>query len=342
MKVVVLAGGISTERDVSLVTGTKIYEALKKKGHKVILLDLFMGYDGDIDGIFDMEKNWADSTIKVNEINCDIEAVKAMRKDKSNVLFGKNVIEICRLADIVFLGLHGDVGENGKLQAAFDLYDIKYTGTDYMSSALAMDKQISKQLFIQNGISTPESRMINGENDDYLPDFPCVVKVCNGGSSVGVYVVGSEEYYRESIKNAFHYENTVMVEKYIKGREFTCCVMEGEALPIVEIAPKNGFYDYKNKYQEGSTIETCPADISKELTDKIQDMAKRVYEVLRIKTYARMDILADEEENIYCLEANTLPGMTPTSLIPQEAAAIGIEFPELCEKIIEMSLRKYE
>ncbi len=133
-----------------------------------------------------------------------------------------------------------------------------------------------------------------------------------------------------------------MVEQYIKGREFTDCVIEGKALPVVEIAPISGFYDYKNKYQAGSAIETCPAQIDKALTEKIQKMAVLAYETLGISTYARMDFMVDENGECYCLEANTLPGMTPTSLIPQEAAAIGKSFGELCEWIIEISLKKYE
>lgn len=342
MKIVVLAGGISTERDVSLSSGTQIYKALKKNGHQVIMLDVFLGYEGDIDNIFETDTDWVKEVAPVSETTPDIAQVKALRKDQSGVLFGENVIPICQKADLVFMALHGDCGENGKIQAAFDLFEIKYTGTDSLSSALAMDKAISKQLFLMNGVNTPKSHMLSGPEDQTQPTFPCVVKICGGGSSVGVYIVNNKEEYQKAIAEAFTYEGRVMVEQYIRGREFTDCVIEGVALPVVEIAPISGFYDYKNKYQAGSTIETCPAQIDSELTEKIQKMAVLAYETLGIKTYARMDFMVDENGECYCLEANTLPGMTPTSLIPQEAAAIGKSFGELCEWIIEISLKKYE
>lgn len=340
MKIVVLAGGISTERDVSLSSGRGVYNALKERGHQVILLDVFLGYEGDPENIFELDRDWVKDVAPVSEEAPDIEKVKALRKKPSNILFGDHVIEICQMADIVFMALHGDCGENGKVQAVFDLFGIKYTGTDSFSSALAMDKSITKQLFLQNGVPTPKSHLLTGKDDPYKPEFPCVVKVSGGGSSVGVYIVQNEKEYEDAVQDAFRYDAKVLVEQYIKGREFTDCVIEGKPYPVVEIAPVSGFYDYKNKYQAGSTIETCPAKISDELTKKIQDTALKAYQVLGIKTYARMDVLMDENGDVYCLEANTLPGMTPTSLIPQEAAALGISYGELCEMIIEISLKK--
>ena len=342
MKIVVLCGGISTERDVSLVSGTKVYKALKSKGHQVVLLDIFLGYMGDVTDIFEKDVDWAEKAAAIKKTAPDIEAVKKMRKNPE-VLFGENVIDICRMSDIVFMGLHGDYGENGKVQAAFDLYGIKYTGTDYISSAMAMDKSITKRVFEMEGVRTPKSVTLKKGEGECIPEFPCVVKVCSGGSSVGVYIARNQYEYNLAIKDAFTYEDKILVEQYIKGREFTDGVIDGQPLPVVEIAPKEGFYDYKNKYQEGSTIETCPAQITDEQTKEIQDMALKAYKVLGILAYARMDFVMDEKTGeIYCLEANTLPGMTPTSLIPQEAAAIGVDFPELCEWIIKVSLKKYE
>ena len=341
MKIVVLAGGISTERDVSLSSGRGVYNALKERGHQVILLDVFLGYEGDPENIFELDRDWVKDVAPVSEVAPDIEKVKALRKKPSNILFGDHVIEICQMADIVFMALHGDCGENGKVQAVFDLFGIKYTGTDSFSSALAMDKSITKQLFLQNGVPTPKSHLLTGKDDPYKPEFPCVVKVSGGGSSIGVYIVQNEKEYADAVQDAFRYDAKVLVEQYIKGREFTDCVIEGKPYPVVEIAPVSGFYDYKNKYQAGSTIETCPAKISDELTKKIQDTALKAYQVLGIKTYARMDVLMDENGDVYCLEANTLPGMTPTSLIPQEAAVLGISYGELCELIIEISLKKW-
>lgn len=342
MNIVVLAGGTSTERDVSLVSGRDIYKALKENGHKAILIDAFMGYEGEIDNIFDLDIDWAAKVCPISKEVPDIEEVKKMRGGNPNIFFGKNVIDICLKADIVYMGLHGDCGENGKVQSVFDLYGIKYTGTDSFSSALAMDKAVSKQLFMAAGVSTPNGHVIFSKDDSYVPEYPCVVKVCNGGSSVGVYMASNEAEYRKSLDEAFKFEGKILVEQYIKGREFTCCVLDGKALPIVEIIPNDeGFYDYKNKYQAGATTEICPAKVSDEITRRIQDQAVKAYNTLGIKTYARMDFLMDEKENTYCLEANTLPGMTPTSLIPQEAAATGISYNELCDKIVDISLAKY-
>ena len=342
MKIVVLAGGLSTERDVSLVTGRDVYKALKERGHNVVLIDVYVGCDKGADVIFDIDEDWAARISQIGESAPDIEKVKAMRPDDGS-FFGPNVIEICKASDIVFNALHGDCGENGKVQAAFDLLGIRYTGTDHLSSALAMDKSISKMLFKECGVSVPECVMLRSADDDYRPaSYPCVVKICNGGSSVGVYIVNNENEYLSAVKDAFRYESRVIAEQYIKGREFTCCVLDGIPLPIVEIAPKSGFYDYKNKYQAGSTVETCPADVGADITAKIQAEAVKAYEALGICTYARMDFIMNEDNEVFCLEANTLPGMTPTSLIPQEAAAVGISYGELCEKIIEISLKRQE
>jgi len=342
MKIVVLCGGISTERDVSLISGKMIYQALKRLGHQVILADVYLGLERDsLEGIFELDEDWSRDIANIKEINPDISAVKAMRKDGGKSFFGPNVIELCQMADVAFLALHGEEGENGKLQAAFDLLGIRYTGTDYVSSALAMDKGLAKELFVMNGIPTPRGFVVKkGVPCTEKPVFPCVVKVSEGGSSVGVSIVKQESEYEAALADAFRYGDQVVVEQYIKGREFTCGVMNGEALPIVEIAPKVGFYDYKNKYQAGSAVETCPADLDEAHTLQIQQIAKDVFKALRLKKYARMDFMMDEDGNPYCLEANTLPGMTPTSLIPQEAAAVGIGYDQLCQKIIDMAFEE--
>lgn len=341
VKIVVLAGGISTERDVSLSSGTMIYNALKERGHQVILLDVFLGYEGEITGIFDKEEDWTREIEAIGEENPDIEKIKALRPDGEQIFFGPNVISICQSADIVFMALHGENGENGKIQACFDLMGIRYTGTDYVSSALCMDKGLSKELFELHGIPAPRGiRLKRGEQRTGKVPLPCVVKACSGGSSVGVYIVKTQEEYEDAVKEAFLYDNEVIAEQYIKGREFSVGVIDGRALPVIEIAPINGFYDYKNKYQEGSTIETCPAELSEEKTKEMQHFAEKAYQVLRLKCYARMDFMMNEKGELYCLEANTLPGMTPTSLLPQEAQAEGTTYGELCEKIIGISLEE--
>ena len=341
MKVVVLAGGISTERDVSLSSGAKIYKALKRNGHQAVLLDVYLGYaDEDADNIFDKEEDWAKELGGIAEKNPDIEQVKAMRPDGDKNFFGPNVISICQAADVVFMALHGENGENGKIQACFDLMGIRYTGTDYVSSAICMDKGLTKDIFACYGIPTPQGiRLKKGEKQEKTVTFPCIVKACCGGSSVGVSIAWKEEEYESALQEAFQYDDEVVIEQYIKGREFSVGVMDGKALPVIEIAPLVGFYDYKNKYQAGSAVETCPAEISEEKTKEMQGYAEKAFVALRLKNYARMDFMMSEQGEIYCLEANTLPGMTPTSLLPQEAAAVGINYEQLCEKIMEAALR---
>lgn len=335
MKIVVLAGGISTERDVSLSSGSMIYRALKKNGHQAVLLDAFLGYEGEIDGIFEREEDWAAQIGAVSEKNPDLEAVKAMRGDGGRSFFGPNVLALCGMADIVFMAMHGADGEDGKIQACFELMGIPYTGTDFVSSAIAMNKGITKDIFKAYGIPTPAGfRLRAGEPEVEKPVFPCIVKACCGGSSVGVCIANDDGEYTEAKREAFRYDNEIIVEQYIKGREFSVGVMDGRALPVIEIAPRQGFYDYKNKYQAGSTVETCPAELSAEKTRELQDIAERVFAALRMRSYARMDFRMSEAGDIFCLEANTLPGMTATSLLPQEAAAVGIDFPELCERIL--------
>lgn len=267
MKIVVLAGGISSERDVSLSSGSLIYKALRSRGHQAVLLDVFLGYEGDdIEEIFEKNKDWAADVGHISEENPDIEQIKALRPDWKKNFFGPNVITLCQAADVVFMGLHGENGENGRIQAFFDLMGICYTGTDYVSSALCMDKGLAKELFVCHGIPTPCGfRLKKSGLEEYIQKrkqnagkevpseeggairFPLVVKACCGGSSVGVYMVKQEEEYEKALRDAFRYDEEVIVEQYIKGREFSVGVMEGKALPVIEIAPLQGFYDYRNK-----------------------------------------------------------------------------------------------
>lgn len=348
MKIVVLAGGLSTERDVSLITGREVSRALKEAGHQVILLDVFLGYGGeetDLTGIFDRAESVSALTGEITETAPDPAAVKAMRKDRSDCFFGPNVIRMCQAADIVYIGLHGENGENGKVQAAFDLFGIRYTGSDYLGSALAMDKGLTKKMFRAAGVPAPDGVSMTRDEVKKFSDtglsLPCVVKPNCGGSSIGVSIVRSGEEYDAALEEAFRYEDEIVLESYIKGREFSVAVIAGRALPVIEIEPKEGFYDYKNKYQAGSTIETCPADLPEETAGEMQAWAVKAARALGLSTYSRMDFLLNEAGEMFCLEANTLPGMTPTSLIPQEAAADGMSYVELCEEILRISLDKY-
>lgn len=339
MKIVVLAGGTSTERDVSIVSGNKVCEALREKGHQAILIDVFCGKESlCVEQAFEEAYDLSKDVAYIKGFNDQIEQMKAERKE----FFGPKVLEVCRKADMVFLALHGMCGEDGRIQATFDLLGIPYTGSGYLGSALAMDKGITKQLFRENGVPTPAGVVLKKEEprktaEEYGVGLPCVVKTSCGGSSVGVYIVETEEAFAKALEEGFVYEEKLVVEKYVKGREFSVGVVDGTAYPVIEIAPLVGFYDYKNKYEPGSTIETCPADLDEVLTKKMQRYAEEAYRVLRLESYARMDFMMDEEGNMYCLEANTLPGMTPTSLLPQEAAALGMSFSDLCNKLVEVS-----
>lgn len=345
MRIVVLAGGLSTERDVSISSGILVASALREKGHEVVLLDVFTGYEQnicDIDALFKQNYSFADKA-NVGETVSDLSEVRENRLNKSDRFIGTNVIEICSEADITFLALHGGEGENGQIQATLDLLGIKYTGTGYLGSALAMNKGLTKSVFVQNKINTPAGEIFKSVEDaKSWSIFPCVVKPCSGGSSVGIAKAENEEEYILAVKDAFKYENEIVVEQFVKGREFSVGILGGKALPPIEIIPKSGFYDYAAKYQAGATDEICPADIDEQTDKKLRESAVAAYNSLHLDSYARVDFLVDENGEPFCLEANTLPGMTPTSLLPQEAAVEGLNYADLCEKIIEISLAKYK
>ena len=343
MKIVVLCGGLSNERDVSISSGTGVARALREMGHHVVLLDLFLGYSGCMDlpaAIFFENEDL--NTALIGESSPDLEQVRAMRRDPECIM-GPNVLALCKMADMVFLALHGEEGENGKLQAALDLHGIKYTGSGYLGSAIAMNKGLTKMVLRENGLPTPDGITVTKGETPYADvGFPCVVKPCSGGSSVGTSIVQTQAEYAEALEFAFRYEEKVVVETYVKGRELTVGVMDGKAMPVIEIIPKTGFYDYKNKYQAGATEEICPAEIGAEATERVQRLAEQVSAALMIDAYCRVDFLWDTAaDTFYCLEANTLPGMTPTSLIPQMAAEQGMNYGQLCEKIMEVSMKKY-
>ncbi len=340
MNIVVLAGGISTEREVSLSSGSKIGQALRALGHNVFLLDSFLGVEHpNIETLFTSEIQ----TYQVSQIEPDLEAIRASRTGGMGSI-GPNVIEICRAADLVYMGLHGEDGENGKMQAMLDLLEIPYTGSGYLGSALAMHKWLTKEILIRENIPTPKGAKLTGMDDlKRIRDFrfPCVVKPCSGGSSIGVYRCNSLEETAEAARQAFAYENEVLVEEFVTGREFSVGILGDTVLPAIEIIPRDGgFYDYAHKYQAGWTEEVCPADLTPQQAAALARYAKQVYDLLGLQIYARVDFILDATNTPYCLEANTLPGMTPTSLLPQEAAAAGISYGELCQKVVDLSLQK--
>ncbi|MCL2301200.1 MAG: D-alanine--D-alanine ligase [Firmicutes bacterium] len=339
MNVLVLAGGYSAERDVSLVSGSKIVEALRRKGHRAMLLDPYMSIEAasSFEALYGKYAREAyDFAIPASEP--DLARLKADHGNGEDLL-GRQVLEACKLADVVFLGLHGACGENGQLQAAFDLFDIRYTGSGYVGCMLSMDKAIAKAIMELHGVRTPRGREVSIE--DASADeikLPAVIKPCSGGSSLGVTIVKEKAEVERALQYAKAFEGKVLIEEYIAGREFTVGILEGRALPVLEIRPKQGFFDYANKYQDDLTEEICPASIPEELAQRMQDIALRAHRALRLGDYSRADFIADSGGELYCLEVNTLPGMTPASLVPREARAAGISYDDLCEKLVRLAL----
>ncbi len=344
MKIAVLAGGYSPERDVSLTSGSLIANALIDEGNLVCLADVYMGVElsGKIP-----DEMFVDLKYPKYEVERSIPDLDALKKRRGggDSLIGEGIIDICRAADVVFLALHGAMGENGQLQATLDSFGIKYTGSGYDGSLLAMDKDLSKKIFRDAGVNTPEWIYVSAQDCSLelvkeKIGFPCVIKPTSCGSSVGVSIVEYEDDFERAIALAKKYEGNIIIEKKITGRELTVGILDGEILPMIEIIPLCGFYDYENKYQSGKTLEVCPADISAELESALADQTKRGFSALRLSGYARFDFMVDARGKPYCLEANTLPGMTPTSLLPQMAQQIGLSFSELCVKICKTALKK--
>ncbi len=344
MKIVVLAGGLSPERNVSLSTGTMVTGALRSLGHQAALVDLFFGledYDGEAAAYFDAPIS--EEFKKISSDAPDLELVKASRKDKSASVFGPRVLELCAMADAVFLALHGTCGEDGRVQAAFDLMGIPYTGAGYLSSAIAMDKDLTKRL-VAHVVSTPGWKTVEYNEGDIdalvaAARLPLVVKPVASGSSIGVSIAHTEEELRAALTQGLAVGGRTVLEQYVAGREIQVGILENQALPSIEIIPKMGFYDYANKYQPGAAEEICPAPIPPEAEEKLRQAALAVYHTLGLSVYSRADFILDDHGEPWFLEINTLPGMTPTSLLPQEAAAVGIGYPQLCQRILEASLQ---
>lgn len=345
MKIVVLAGGLSPERNVSLSSGTMIAHALQRLGHQPALVDLYFGledYDGPVADYFcqPITDRWK----RIDPKAPDLEEIRAQRRDQSPNQFGPGVLELCRQADLVFLALHGTCGEDGRVQAAFDLMGIPYTGSGYLGSALAMDKDFTKRVIANLGVSTPQWRRVSYTEKDVdsltsTTRVPCVVKPVASGSSIGVSIARDKKELHAALLDGLHYGGECVLEQYVAGREIQVALLGDEALPSIEIIPKEGFYDYENKYQPGAAEEVCPSPIPPAWEKKVGQAALTVYRALGLAVYARADFIVDEAGTPWFLEINTLPGMTPTSLVPQEAAAVGIDYDSLCQRIIDESLR---
>lgn len=330
MKIVVLAGGMSPERDVSLSSGALIATALMERGHSVALADVYKPINtAEIDKMFRSEGKY-EYRVPASEPDLD-----KLKKDfgEGERLIGRGIIELCEKADAVFLALHGGMGEDGRIEALLESCGIKHSGSDYASCHLAMDKALTKAIFESNGIPTPKWNLYCDEDISEIPT-PCVVKPCGCGSSVGVTIVETPRELERAISLAKSYGAKVMIEEKITGREFSVGILGGKVLPAIEIIPKMGFYDYKNKYQAGATEEICPADLTESQAEKMGRIALRAHNALGLGMYSRLDFLMDRDGNFFCLEANALPGMTPSSLLPQEAKAAGIDYITLCEMIV--------
>jgi len=338
MKVIVLAGGLSPERDVSFSSAALIANALLDNGHQVFVLDLFLGYEGKLEEcsfVSSASKTRFSSSVPEREPD-----LHRLQQDHPEIVgpIGPQELPLCSLADRVFIALHGSVGENGQIQALFDLHRISYTGTGYAGSLLAMDKDLSKTLVETLGVKTARWAVIDdlsgiGEIESPV-GYPCVVKPLSCGSSIGISMAANASEFSKAVASAKTYENRILVEEKITGREFSCGILGGKALPVIEILPRQGFYDYKNKYQKGLADEVCPAVLGAEETRAIQETTERIHRLLRLGFYSRTDFIMDSKKDFYFLESNTLPGMTPTSLLPQEASAAGVAYAELCERIL--------
>lgn len=342
MKIVVLAGGLSPERHVSLTSGAMVAKALRSIDHQVVLIDMYF----DTKPAFDYYSTLPipEEYNKVNTEVPDLFDLMATKKYRPENPVGDNVVRLCQQADIAFLALHGACGEDGRLQALLDLENVIYTGSDYISSAIAMDKDLTKRL-LADKIPTAKwqkVRVTPANINDLIENtpLPIVVKPISNGSSIGVSIAKD----RVGLKNALHESiflgGDTILEEYIKGREIQIAILGNRTLPPIEIIIEDGFYDMENKYTPDLATEICPAQIPQEIADKLSEYAMTAFRTLGLAVLARADFIVAEDGTPYFLEINTLPGMTPTSLVPQEAAAIGMTYPELCQTIIDESLKK--
>lgn len=319
MKITVLCGGGSTERQVSLVSGCSVAEALTLSGHEVLCLDVFSG-----------EAVTSAPTISP-------EPPSELRRS-DGYLFSPSILPLCLESDCVFLALHGGAGENGQLQALFDCYGITYTGSGYVPSLLCMDKGLTSDVLRSNGIPVPLGITVNNTENLDFGIFPACVKPACSGSSVGVSFPCDPDSLRTAVKEALCVCPRVRIEEKLNGRELTVGILNGEALPVVEILPRCR-YDYESKYDPTLASELCPAPLTSDEEAAVKSVAKAAAKALLVDSYCRVDLILSGGVP-YCLEINTLPGMTKTSLLPLAARTAGISFPELCSIIAESSFKK--
>ena len=332
MKIAVMFGGMSSERDVSIASGAQIFKALKSKGHEVIAVDT-------ASGILDSkeEKEFLDAKVKETPPSANKPSVM---KTGITKLIDSGLLDTI---DICFLALHGGSGEDGTLQGYLDIAGIPYTGSTHMPCCYAMDKEVSKSLFRVNNVLTPDWLMAPADSDEVVRrlGYPVVVKPNREGSTVGLTVVKKPEDLEAAVKEAEKHDRQVMIEKFIPGREITVGVLDDKSLGVGEIIPKlSEIFDYKSKYQKGGAEEIFPAVLEKSQTAEVQKAALDAHRALKLEDYSRADFRMDPEGRFWCLEVNTLPGMTATSLLPQSASVMGISFADLCEKICILAIER--
>src|SRR5689334_2730781 len=321
MKIAVLFGGTSEERDVSIASAAQVIPVLRSLGHEVFAVDTASG------------RLPAAEERKMLEASVAAEPPKDLATMRSRALSPAafNIQDV----DVVFLALHGGAGEDGRIQAMLDLAGLSYTGSNHIASAAAMDKDMSKRLFRSVGVPTANWMMAPAKADDVIKQlkWPVIVKPNKQGSTVGLTVVREASQLAAAIDRARAFDNEVMIEQFVTGREFTVGVLEGKALPVGEIIPPGEVFDYQSKYQAGGAREVFPADLPASEAQVLQRYAVLAHNVLKLGVYSRIDFRRDPDGNVHCLEANSLPGMTATSLLPQAAKAAGISFPDLLERI---------
>jgi D-alanine-D-alanine ligase len=331
MKIAVLFGGTSEERDVSIASAAQVIPALRGLGHEVMAVDTATGR---LSGAAEQRL----LTSGVGPQPPSGSALAGMRQ--AAPLLAAEAGDM-RDVDVVFLALHGGAGEDGRIQAVLDLAGLPYTGSNHIASATAMDKDLSKRLFRSAGVPTADWRMapVTAEEIAGALGWPVVVKPNKQGSTVGLSVVRGPEGLSAAFSLAQRHDDEVMVERFIPGRELTVGVLEGRALPVGEIIAPGEVFDYKAKYQTGGAREIFPADLTPDAASRIQELAVRAHAALKLGAYSRIDFRMDPEGGVWCLEANSLPGMTAASLLPQAARAAGIGFSDLVERICRAALR---
>lgn len=336
MNIAVLFGGISTERNVSIAGGRAVVEALRSKGHNVIPVDPALGAD------------WKRSEEVLNGGN----GVPSL--DELSKMSSRNIIDCINSdafdnVDVAFIVLHGKWGEDGRMQSLLELRGIPYTGSKVKGSAIAIDKNSSKMIFLAANIPTPPWYVVRPkdyENYEYFEEIRgelgnhLVIKPNDQGSTIGITIVesGNLDEIHDGILTASEYSDLVLIEQFIEGQEITVGIIGEDTLPVIEIVPEDGYYDYEHKYTKGKTRYDCPADISEDIAEFTQSMAHTAYMALGCSGFARADFRLDEDGQPFLLEMNTIPGFTATSLVPMAAKEVEIEFPELCERIIEIAL----